>query len=175
MSARFHHRQRLGAIPAVATSTMPRNSVLHGDCIQRMSALPDACVDFVLTDPPYLCRYTERSGRRVFNDDNHSWVEPAFAQAYRVLKPDSVCVSFYGWNQADVFLSAWRTAGFQPVGHIVFAKPYNASARYVAHRHECAYVLVKGRPPLPANPLPDVMPWHYTHTACTRRKSQLKS
>lgn len=163
MSAQFHNRQRLGAIPAVSGFALPRNTVLHGDCIEVMSELPDACVDFVLTDPPYLCGYRDRSGRTVINDNDNHWVGPAFAQAYRVLKPDSVCVSFYGWNNADVFLAAWRAAGFQPAGHIVFAKSYASRARYVAYRHECAYVLIKGRPPLPADPLPDVMPWQYTH------------
>src|SRR5262249_23320431 len=29
-------------------------------------------------------------------------------------------------------------------------------------RHEQAYLLAKGRPPLPAQPLPDVLPWKYT-------------
>lgn len=163
MSARFHHRQRLGAIPAVAPFALPRNAVLRGDCIDVMGLLPGASVDFVLTDPPYLCGYRDRSGRIVLGDTDDRWVSPAFAQAYRVLKPDSVCVSFYGWNQADVFLAAWRAAGFQPAGHIVFAKSYGSRSRYLSYRHECAYVLIKGRPPFPRDPLPDVLPWQYTH------------
>lgn len=29
---------------------------------------------------------------------------------------------FYGWTKIDAFFEAWRSAGFQPVGHIVFRK-----------------------------------------------------
>jgi DNA modification methylase len=71
------------------------NGVTCGDCIDVMSYMPARSVDFVLTDPPYLVRYHDRSGRRVINDDNDAWLKPAFAQVYRLLKPDSLCVSFY--------------------------------------------------------------------------------
>jgi DNA modification methylase len=86
------------------------NNVTCGDCIDVMAHMPARSIDFVLTDPPYLVRYRDRSGRRVINDDNDAWLKPAFAQIHRVLKPDSLCVSFYGWNKADVFMSAWRDA-----------------------------------------------------------------
>lgn len=143
--------------------SLPRNRVLCGDCTRVMRDLPGASVDFVLTDPPYLCRYRDRDGRTVLNDADDAWVYPAFAQIYRVLKRNSICISFYGWTRADVFLSAWREAGFYLAGHIVFTKSYGSKSRYLSYRHECAFVLAKGRPPLPANPLPDVMPWNYTH------------
>ncbi|WP_246510687.1 DNA methyltransferase [Bradyrhizobium glycinis] len=119
-------------------------------------------VDFILTDPPYLCRYKSRSGQTIANDDRDGWLEPAFAEMYQLLKPDSFCVSFYGWNAADKFIAAWRKAGFQMVGHIVFRKSYASASRFLESRHEQAYLLAKGRPALPASPLPDVMDWHYT-------------
>ena len=57
-------------------------------------------------DPPYITRYCDRSGRRVANDNNDRWLAPAFAEIFRLLKPDTFCVSFYGWNQADRFIAA---------------------------------------------------------------------
>jgi hypothetical protein len=27
---------------------------------------------------------------------------------------------FYGWTKVDAVFDAWKSAGFQPVGHIVF-------------------------------------------------------
>jgi len=42
---------------------------------------------------------------------------PAFAELYRVLKPNRYCVCFYGWNNADKFLLALKEFGFGPVGH----------------------------------------------------------
>ncbi len=139
-----------------------RNTILLGDCINLMQRLPGGSVDFILTDPPYLVNYRDRSGRTVANDNNASWLNPAFAEMYRVLKPDAFAVSFYGWNEADKFITAWRAAGFRIAGHIVFCKPYASSRRYLGHQHEQAYLLMKGRAPLPSQPLPDVMSWDYT-------------
>jgi site-specific DNA-methyltransferase (adenine-specific) len=62
----------------------------------------------------------------------------------------------------DAFFAAWKRAGFAPVGHIVFSKTYASSQRFLRYSHESAYVLAKGRPELPADPLADVLPWHYS-------------
>jgi site-specific DNA-methyltransferase (adenine-specific) len=142
--------------------TQMLNSVTCGDCIDVMAHLPGSCIDFVLTDPPYLVRYRDRSGRRVINDDNDAWLKPAFAQIHRVLKADSLCVSFYGWNKTDVFMAAWREAGFRIAGHIVFRKRYASKARHLRYQHESAYLLAKGFPPFPGRPPPDVLDWHYS-------------
>jgi DNA modification methylase len=80
---------------------------------------------------------------------------------YRVLKPGSLCVSFYGWNKADVFIAAWREAGFSLAGHIVFRKRYASSVRLMRCQHEQAYLLAKGDV-TPASPLPDVLDFAYT-------------
>jgi site-specific DNA-methyltransferase (adenine-specific) len=138
------------------------NRILHGDCVQVMHGLPSESVDFVLTDPPYLVRYRDRSGRTVANDNNGYWLRPAFAEMFRVLKPDTLALSFYGWSRVDLFFDAWRAVGFSIVGHVVFAKGYASSSRFFEYRHEQAYLLAKGAPTLPANPPPDVLDWHYT-------------
>lgn len=140
----------------------PRNVLLHGDCLDVLASVADDSVDFVLTDPPYLVNYRDRSGRRIANDNDPRWMRPAFRQIYRVMKPDTLMVCCYGWNAVDTFMEAWRAAGFRPVGHIVFAKRYASSQRFFAHRHEQAYLLAKGRPPYPARPMPDVAPFAYT-------------
>ncbi len=41
---------------------------IQGDCEQVMSGFPSNAVDFILTDPPYLVGYTDRSGRTITND-----------------------------------------------------------------------------------------------------------
>jgi DNA modification methylase len=135
------------------------NGVIHGDCIEVMARMPASCIDFILTDPPYLGRYKSRKGLTLLNDDRPEIMQPAFEQMYRLLKPDAFCVSFYGWVRADIFTSAMRRAGFRFVGHIAFPKPYASKSRFLQYRHEAAYVLAKGRPPLPENPVSDVIPW----------------
>ena len=136
--------------------------VVLGDCLSVLPTLPDRCVDLVLTDPPYLVNYVDRSGRSIANDRTDEWMTPAFSQMFRVLRDDAFCISFYGWNRVDRFFAAWRAAGFRVVGHIVFAKQYQSNARFLAYQHESAYLLAKGQPALPATPLPDVLPWKYT-------------
>jgi adenine-specific DNA-methyltransferase len=139
-----------------------QNTIIQGDCIQTMKDLEAGSVDFALTDPPYVVSYRGRDGRTVTNDTNASWMRPAFAQIYRVLKPASFCVSFYGWNRVHLFMSAWRDAGFRAVGHLVFRKCYASSARFLRYQHEAAYLLAKGDVAPPAQPIPDVIDFRYT-------------
>ncbi|HAN7053212.1 TPA: hypothetical protein IF310_003886 [Escherichia coli] len=133
-----------------------------GNCIDVMARIPDNAIDFILTDPPYLVGFRDRSGRTIAGDKTDEWLQPACNEMFRVLKKDALMVSFYGWNRVDRFMAAWKNAGFSVVGHLVFTKNYTSKAAYVGYRHECAYILAKGRPRLPQNPLPDVLGWKYS-------------
>jgi site-specific DNA-methyltransferase (adenine-specific) len=138
------------------------NSITQGDCIEVMREMPANSVDFILTDPPYLVNYRDRDGRTIQNDAKADWLRPAMREAYRVLKQNRVAVMFYGWTKVDAFFDAWKSAGFQPVGHIVFRKTYSSKSRFFSYQHEQAYLLAKGRPPLPKEPLADVMDMPYS-------------
>jgi DNA modification methylase len=138
------------------------NTIVQGDCIAVMRRMDAGSADFVLTDPPYLVRYRSRDGRSIANDADASWLPPAFAEIFRILRPDSFCVSFYGWSQADKFISAWRRAGFHLAGHLTFPKGYASTERFLRYHHENAYLLVKGNPPFPAVRIPDVIEWKYS-------------
>jgi site-specific DNA-methyltransferase (adenine-specific) len=138
------------------------NSITRGDCIEVMREMPANSVDFILTDPPYLVNYRDRDGRTILNDSKVDWLKPAMCEAYRVLKQNRVAVMFYGWTKVDAFFDAWKSAGFQPVGHIVFRKAYSSKSRFFNYQHEQAYLLAKGRPPLPKQPLADVMDMPYS-------------
>src|SRR5690606_42067037 len=87
----------------------PINQVLQGDCTRLLRTLPNDVVDLVVTDPPYGVRYQDGFGRTIANDDDPSRVLGAFTELYRVLKPNSVCISFYGWSHVDAFFRAWRS------------------------------------------------------------------
>lgn len=142
--------------------TLPINQIIQGDCVQVMQTLPSQSINLVLTDPPYLVNYKDRSGRSIANDAGNGDCLQAFIDAYRVLKPDSFCISFYGWSRVDAFFSVWRQAGFQPVGHIVWQKNYASRTGLLQYRHEQAYVLAKGNPRRSGKALSDVQPWHYS-------------
>ncbi len=138
------------------------NQLIQGDCIEVMRRMPANSVDFVLTDPPYLVNYRDRTGRSIANDADATWLTPAMAETYRVLKQDRLMLCFYGWSKVDEFFAAWKAAGFQPVGHIVFRKAYSSKSRFLSYQHEQAFLLAKGRPPLPKQPVGDVINMPYS-------------
>lgn len=140
------------------------NRIIHGDCIDVMRKMPDSSVDLIVTDPPYLVNYRSRDGRTIEGDIDSDWLHPASHEMYRILKPDSFAISFYGWNSVDKFTDAWREAGFRPVGHFTWTKDYasNRGFGYTRATHENAYLLAKGTPKMPNPALRDVLGWDYT-------------
>ncbi len=147
------------------TSTTHRNTIINGDCVSILPQIDAGCVDFTLTDPPYIAAYKphkNNAGQTIRNDDNAAWLIPSFAELHRVLKRDAFAISFYGWPKLDLFFAAWKRAGFRIGGHIVFRKGYASKTAFLQHRHEAAFLLIKGNPAFPASPLPDVMEWTYT-------------
>lgn len=138
------------------------NGVLYlGDCVHRMRAMKNGSVDFVLTDPPYGVGYKDRNGRTIQGDVRLDWLKPAFKEMFRLLKPNSFAISFYGYNRIGEFAAAWQAAGFEMVGHFTFAKHYasNRGRGYTSRRHENSYLLIKGRPSVPVEAPSDVLRW----------------
>ena len=140
------------------------NRVICGNCIDVMKQMPGESVDLVVTDPPYLVNYRDRSGRAIKGDGlrNNGWLEPAFSQIFRVLKNDSFCLSFYGFTQAEKFLTAWKSLGFRVLENFAFIKSYPSSEGYAGRFHESAYLLAKGSPKCPESTPASVIEWRYT-------------
>lgn len=136
--------------------------IICGNSIEVVKTMPKASVDLVVTDPPYLINYKGRRGRKVINDNNPADVLPIFEHLYNVLKPNSYCISFYGWGRIAEFAKAWEAAGFRPVGHIVWPKGYISSASHLKCGHEAAYLLAKGNPKPVTYPIEDVQKWQYS-------------
>ncbi len=42
----------------------PVNQILRGDCVQVLKSLPDEAIDLVVTDPPYLVNYRDKTAER---------------------------------------------------------------------------------------------------------------
>lgn len=139
------------------------NKIICRDCRLLLPHIPQESIDLIVTDPPYGVSYRSRDGRTFLNDDNTLWIQPVFTELYRVLKPDSFCITFCGFTNTDVFLSAWKAAGFRPLDVLVWAKQYPSSERFIGRYHEQAYLLAKGRPDKPHLRLPSVSEeWRYT-------------
>ena len=80
------------------------NKVVWGDCLEVMKAMPDKCVDLVLTDPPYSIGTTSTGNKGSWLDNN--LIKPFFTQwtkeIKRLLKDDG---EFY-------INTDWRTYPF---------------------------------------------------------------
>lgn len=137
-------------------------TIFNGDCRDVLPCMPAESVDFVLTDPPYLVRYKGRwelGQEHIVGDDDPSWLMPSVAEIYRVLKPDSFCVSFYGWPHSDLFVGVWKALGFRVVSHFAFVKRVWGLGRFTRSQHETAFLLAKGRPQPPEAGISDVIEW----------------
>ncbi len=137
-------------------------NIIQGDNTAILADFDDQSVDCIITDPPYLTRYRDRSGRQVNNDNREYRIKPIFAELYRELKNDRFLISFYGWNHIDLFMYVWKRVGFRPVGHIVWLKNYASKNGFLQAKHEQAFLLAKGNPERPDEPIPDVLPWDYS-------------
>src|SRR5262245_3959908 len=137
-------------------------TLYHGDCREILHQLESETFDTVITDPPYLVSYAGRwDGSRsvIRGDSDPSWVVPVFTEIWRVLKKDSPCLTFYGWPQAELFLSAWKLIGYRPVSLIVLIKEQWGFGHFTRAQHEQVYLLAKGHPKKPRTALSDVLDW----------------
>lgn len=141
---------------------MQKNNIYQGDAAQLLTSFQEQSVDLVVTYPPYLVNYKDRTGRRIANDTNPEAVLSVFAPLARVMKQNSYAVCFAGWSALPQFAAAWEAAGLKIVSQIIWQKSNASRHSYTQYRHESAYVLAKGNPVKPRNPLPSVMEWVYS-------------
>jgi hypothetical protein len=87
-----------------------RVRLYHGDCIEVMSTLPDASVDAVVTDPPYLLDFM---GKGWDSADGIAGKPEVWREALRVLKPGGHLLAFGGTRTWHRLASAIEDAGFE--------------------------------------------------------------
>jgi len=68
-------------------STLEIDKIIHGDCLVVLKALPDACVDLILTSPPYADN-REKSYKGIPISHYVDWFIPISYELKRVLKPE---------------------------------------------------------------------------------------
>jgi modification methylase len=77
---------------------MEQLQLYQGDCLEVMKALPDECVDLIITSPPYNLGKTHHTGNNTFksyseyNDDMpeaiyQQWQIEVLKECFRILKP----------------------------------------------------------------------------------------
>ncbi len=82
----------------------------HGDCLDVLASMPDASVDSVVTDPPYLIGFM---GKGWDAADGIAGQPEVWAECLRVLKPGGHLLAFGGTRTYHRMACAIEDAGFE--------------------------------------------------------------
>jgi len=137
----------------------------HGDCLEVMSAMPDASVGTVLTDPPYSSggrrensRSLRKSMTRTVEDDD--WIRgdamstPGFiwllrscgVQWRRILTPGGHVLSFIDWRMWANLAGALESADLRQHPLIVWDKGRLGMGSIFRNQHELVVHMTAGNP-----------------------------
>lgn len=144
--------------------------VIHGDCLDVLRAMPDGCVDAVVTDPPYcsgaateagggsathqgLRSETMRGGRfDWFDADNMTtsglmWLlRNVCVEASRVVHSGGSVIAFCDWRMVTSIGPAMESAGFRLRNLVVWDKGSFGCGTGFRPQHELALHLTKRSP-----------------------------
>lgn len=146
--------QRLSSLPWADANVSKRSTLLAGDAIATMDALPAGCADLVFADPPYFLSRggtTVSGGKRVAVDKGawdrarggidaeHAWTRRWFRSAQRLLRPSGtiwVC-----GNYQSIWSIGWaaQNLGARILNNITWCKPNaspNLGCRQMTHSTE---------------------------------------
>ena len=120
-----------------------------GDCLDVLATLPDASVDAVVTDPPWMDYATSWY-------DASKWHRPITAlmpeaylpHIYRLLRTGCAMLLWCRWDCFENHAQAARNAGFVVKNCVVWAKSNHTAGDLdgnFGNKHEMAVFAVKGR------------------------------
>ena len=142
------------------------NEIYNEDCITAMGTLPDSCIDFILTDPPYNISFSSRRRKNKFkvilnddltNDDFDALLKNYFTQCFRVLKKNTFLITFMDWSTIPAFNKALTDAGFEIKSMPIWVKNNFGLGFYTRPQYEPMYLCMKGKPKPPNNAISDVL------------------
>lgn len=140
------------------------DQIAEGDALELMASVPTESVDLVLTDPPYNINLAPQRGTfEAIQGDNmspeefSSFLEAIFSECYRALKPDTILISFMGWQTIPIFERALTAAGFSIKSMPIWVKNNFGIGYYTRPQYEPLYLCFKGTPPTPETPISDVL------------------
>ena len=88
-----------------------------GDCVARMSELPEGSIGAIVSDPPYGLKFMDKE----FDDlgdgaAQREWHRPWLTEAIRVLRPGGVLKAFGGTRTFHHLAATMRLVGFTGIG-----------------------------------------------------------
>lgn len=136
--------------------------VIHrGDCRRHLARMADASIDAFVTDPPYGIELSLHTlpgrPRSIAGDGRHEarklWAD-FLPHAARVAKPDSAHLFFGTWK--SIWIEGLLREHFAVKGCVVWYKNTWGLGWHLRPRWELAWYCHKGKPPIPAEAMPDV-------------------
>jgi len=135
--------------------TLDLDAIYNTDCVEGMKIMPEACVDLVITDPPFAIDFKahrsnyNRTQSRVIAGYNEipaseygeftlAWL----AEATRVLKPSGSMFVFSGWNNLKDLLVAIDALHLTTVNHIIWKYQFGVvcKRKFVTSHYHCLFV-----------------------------------
>lgn len=145
------------------------NEIYNMDCIDGMRKIPSGGVDFILTDPPYLIKYStswrddgHKFSHEILNDDNEKLVSEYISECYRILREDSAAYMFCSSKTLDFFMRETRNVGFIIKNVLIWQKNNHTAGDLEAQYGQCyepILYLNKGRRVINGKRLEDV--WEF--------------
>lgn len=137
----------------------------EADCLEGMRQLPNACIDAVITDPPYSSgarREATKGGqpksmtRGVQDQDwfgtdslttnGFSWLMRQCAvEWFRVLRPGGHVLVFIDWRMMPTLSGAIESADLRHNGVLVWDKTYFGMGHYFRNQYELILHFSKGK------------------------------
>ena len=77
------------------------NNVVHGDCLAVMRALPDKCIDVIITSPPYNLLNSTGNGLKK-NTKTGKWVNAAIKEGYNQYNDNMPYDEYVSWQRECV-------------------------------------------------------------------------
>ncbi len=121
-----------------ASSPMDVDAILYQDCIDGMKALPEACIDLIVADPPFGIDFSGKEslynrkselvvdGYQEITEDYDQFTQAWIQELPRIMKDHASAYIFSGWTNLEDVLAAIRHAGLNLVNHIIWKYQFGA-------------------------------------------------
>ncbi|MCK5501651.1 MAG: site-specific DNA-methyltransferase [Tritonibacter mobilis] len=146
-----------------AATALPLNTILDGDCIERMASLPSNSIDMIFADPPYNLQlkgqlhrpdnsrvdavddeWDQFSSFGVYDQFTRAWLK----EARRILKPNGALWVIGSYHNIFRVGSALQDEGFWILNDVVWRKSNpmpNFRGRRFTNAHETLIWAAKGQ------------------------------
>ncbi|MCF6444758.1 site-specific DNA-methyltransferase [Nereida sp. MMG025] len=120
-----------------SAAALPLNTILDGDCIERMNALPECSVDLIFADPPYNLQlkgdlhrpdnskvdavdndWDQFDSFKVYDNFTHAWLKAA----RRILKPNGAIWVIGSYHNVFRMGAELQNQGFWILNDVVWRK-----------------------------------------------------